>query len=306
MITINNKMDEMFGAMGDVSVNAVTNIPVNKIYLREDHPFYINEDKLSELKDSIKEHGILTPLVVREIDGNYGHYELLAGHHRLKVCTQLNITIVPCIIKAVDDDTAKLIMIETNKQRGFTDMKHSEKAFALKMEIDILKKQGKRTDLDNTADSKNAKDTDLSPTTIKRYIRLTYLTPNLLEMVDEGKIKVRPAVSVSFIDTAMQKEISDCIEMNNYKLDMKKADLLKECFYSKTINADIIEKILAGEKTAKEETETKNITIAVEDIQQYVTDRDMEVSEYKEYILTALEFYKNNSLENDNSLDTDF
>ncbi len=191
----------------------------------KDHPYKVIENEgMIELTDSIAEHGILNPLLVRPLEGEDGKYEIISGHRRFFAAQKLGMKKVPCTVHFIDRDAATVMMVDSNCQR--TELLPSEKAFAYKMKMDAMKRQGKRTDLsaDETSvplaqksDGKSARDrlgeaTGESGDQVRRYIRLTYLVPELLQYVDEGKIGMRPAVEMSYLDEEIQRDIVDRID----------------------------------------------------------------------------------------------
>ena len=184
----------------------------------KDHPYKVIENEsMTELTDSIKEHGILNPLLVRPLEGEDGKYEIISGHRRFFAAQKLGMRKVPCTVHFIDRDAATVMMVDSNYQR--TELLPSEKAKAYKMKMDAMSRQGKRTDLTSDpvgpkserSNEKLAESVNESVTQIKRYIRLTYLVPELLQYVDEGKIGMRPAVEMSYLDEEVQRDIVDRI-----------------------------------------------------------------------------------------------
>ncbi|WMJ24289.1 ParB/RepB/Spo0J family partition protein [Paludicola sp. MB14-C6] len=302
----------------------IDTIQLKKLIPFKEHPFRIRPgERLNELAESIKEQGILVPLIVRVHPEIRGSYEILAGHHRHVAASMVGLETLPCIIKNADDSTAALIVVESNKQRGFADMLPSEIAKALKLEYDALKSQGKRTDLlqeldeilaeenaykcdnsglDETSDPVGLKldGTDLvanknsmSLTNVKRYIRLTYLIAPLLEIVDEGKIAIRPAVDISFLKEKEQYDLADVLDTTEYKVDMKKAEKLKEYSNKGKLNTDTIILILSGAIFEVKEKKVNAVKLPIKKIQTYIPS-SLSTSKYEEYIIKALEFYQKN------------
>ena len=188
----------------------------------KNHPYKVIENEsMTELTDSIKEHGILNPLLVRPLEGEDGKYEIISGHRRFYTAQKLGMRKVPCTVHFIDRDAATVMMVDSNYQR--TELLPSEKAWAYKMKMEAMSRQGKRTDLEaggtssplatksDTAESIGAKE-NISRDQVYRYIRLTYLVPELLQYVDEGKIGMRPAVEMSYLDEEIQRDIVDRID----------------------------------------------------------------------------------------------
>ena len=194
----------------------------------KDHPYKVIENEsMIELTESISVHGILNPLLVCPLESEDGKYEIISGHRRFFAAQKLGLKKVPCTVHFIDRDAATVMMVDSNCQR--TELLPSEKAWAYKMKMDAMSRQGKRTDLeqaencdstsrplgaklrDNRTDEKLAENSADSARQISRYIRLTYLVPELLQYVDEGKIGMRPAVEMSYLDEDTQRDIVDRI-----------------------------------------------------------------------------------------------
>lgn len=189
----------------------------------KDHPYKVTENEsMIELTESISVHGILNPLLVRPLEGEDGKYEIISGHRRFYAAQKLGMRKVPCTVHFIDRDTATVMMVDSNCQR--TELLPSEKAWAYKMKMDAMSRQGKRTDLEPAEGTSSPVETKLrtseviakeageSRAQIDRYIRLTYLVPELLQYVDEGKIGMRPAVEMSYLDEEVQRDIVDRID----------------------------------------------------------------------------------------------
>ncbi len=208
------------------------NIKLDELIPFEDHPYkVIDNDSMDELVKSIHEYGIMNPLIVRPIEGVENSYEIISGHRRFHAAERLGLKKVPCTVHFVDRDTATVMMVDSNYQR--TELLPSEKAWAYKMKLDALKRQGKRTDLQednpdkstsrplgaksrgNRSDEKLAEMSNDSARQISRYIRLTNLIPELLQFVDDGKIGLRPAEELSYLKEEVQRDIVDCIDEHN-------------------------------------------------------------------------------------------
>ena len=188
----------------------------------KDHPYKVIDNKsMIELTESISVYGILNPLLVRPLEGEGGKYEIISGHRRFFAAQKLGMRKVPCTVHFIDRDAATVMMVDSNCQR--TELLPSEKAWAYRMKMDAMSRQGKRTDLkadgtsspvatkSDTAESIGAKE-NISRDQVYRYIRLTYLVPELLQYVDEGRIGMRPAVEMSYLDEEIQRDIVDRID----------------------------------------------------------------------------------------------
>lgn len=185
----------------------------------KDHPYkVIKNEGMIELTESIAEHGILNPLLVRPLEGEDGKYEIISGHRRYAAAQKLGMRKVPCTVHFIDRDAATGMMVDSNCQR--TELLPSEKAFAYKMKMDAIKRMPGRKPAENVSPVETqkrsseiiAKEAGESRAQIDRYIRLTYLVPELLQYVDEGKIGMRPAVEMSYLDEEIQRDIVDRID----------------------------------------------------------------------------------------------
>ncbi len=185
----------------------------------KDHPYkVIKNEGMIELTESIAEHGILNQLLVRPLEGEDGKYEIISGHRRYAAAQKLGMRKVPCTVHFIDRDAATVMMVDSNCQR--TELLPSEKAFAYKMKMDAIKRMPGRKPAENMSPVETqkrsseiiAKEAGESRAQIDRYIRLTYLVPELLQYVDEGKIGMRPAVEMSYLDEEIQRDIVDRID----------------------------------------------------------------------------------------------
>ena len=197
-----NSLDELFSSQeerDDAKLERVRDIPLNELYPFKDHPFKIqNDDEMKRLMESIQKFGTLTPALARPLPE--GGYELISGHRRLAACQVLGIETMPVIIREMSDDEAVIAMVDANLQREH--ILPSEKAFAYKMKLEAIKHQGitsRQVGEKLLSVTQVSKESDDSERQVQRYIRLTYLIPELLEMVDDGKIAFNPAVEISYL-----------------------------------------------------------------------------------------------------------
>lgn len=203
-------------------VNGATSLPLSKLKSFSKHPFKIHgEVKMQELADSILENGVITPILVRPIEDDKYSFEIIAGHNRVEASKLAGLDIIPCDVRELDDDTATIIMIDSNLQRE--KVFPSEKAWAYKYKLDALKSQGKRKDLTSTQfawKSETAdvvgKESDESGDTVRRYIRLTKLIFPLLNKVDEKKLAFIPSVELSYLSKQEQKWLYNNLEREEY------------------------------------------------------------------------------------------
>ena len=212
--------DELFGSDQDRAENKlpkIFQIPIEEIDEFPDHPFQVRMDEdMEQLVESIKERGVITPVTLRKKEG--GRYEIVSGHRRTKACELAGLSAVPAEIKDLTRDEAIILMVESNLQRSV--ILPSEKAFSYKMRLEAMNRQGERTDLTSTplvsksrTNEELGKQVNESREQIRRYIRLTELIPELLQLVDEGKIALRPAVEISYLTKEEQTALADAISI---------------------------------------------------------------------------------------------
>lgn len=233
-------------------------IPIDEISNFPNHPFKVlDDDKMIETVASVKKHGVIFPAIVRKKED--GSYEMVAGHRRKRACQIAEINEMPCLVRELTDEEATILMVDTNVQRE--KILPSERAFAFKMKLDAIKRQGKRVDLTSTPVGEKlsvdiiAEEFGISREQVRRYIRLTELIPELLEMVDQEKdgIALRPAVEISYMSKQDQKELLDAILLNEATPSEKQAKELRELSEKGILDRDKIEEILSEEKPNQKE-----------------------------------------------------
>ena len=234
------------------------------------HPYQVRDDaEMDALVESIQAQGILTPLVVRPMDGKEKEYEVISGHRRLHACKKAGIEKVPALIYSLDRDAAAIALVDSNFHRE--KILPSEKAFAYKLKMEALGKQGKRTDLTSRQVGEKLSVTRLSESSneserqIHRYIRLTNLIPGILEKVDEGKIALTPAVELSYLTESEQASLLETMESEDCTPSLTQAIQLKQASLQKTLNMDMIFAILRQPKANQQE----KIVLKVNDIRRY-------------------------------------
>ncbi len=286
-------LDDMFSTQeerNNAQMEKVIDIKLSDIDEFPNHPFkVIEDDEMFQMRDSIIERGVLLPAVVRQKDD--GRYEMISGHRR-KYASQLagNET-MPCIVRDLSDDEAIIVMVDSNMQRE--KILPSEKAFAYKMKLEAEKHQGKRNDLtlyppDTKLDSaeKLGQEFNESRATVFRYIRLTELIPELLEMVDNEKIKFRPAVEISYLTEDEQYALLDCIEYNDCTPSHPQAIELKKLSQSGNLEEDTIDEILSQEKP----NQIPKIKFNESRIRN-VLPKNIEDKKIEDYVVNALDYY---------------
>ena len=239
--------------------NQPVNIPVSKLRPFEGHPFKVKDDEeMDTLIASIQTVGILSPLIVRPIE-NKDEYEVISGHRRLHAAVKAGVTEVPALIYALDRDAAAIAVVDSNLHREH--ILPSEKAFAYKMKLDAMSRQGFRSDLTSdqvgrkleTADF-IAQQSDDSKTQVRRYIRLTNLIPELLEFMDEGKMALSVGVELSFLDEQSQYDVLEQCEINDCTPSYSQAVEMKKQFQDRQLSTYDIGEIMAREKPNQRET----------------------------------------------------
>ena len=280
-IASNIKLNSLDSLFGNDNPNGITEVLISALVDFKDHPFkIIDDEKMADMIESIKEYGVLTPIIVRPKEDNY---EVISGHRRKFACKQLGIRKIPAIIKELDDDESTILMIDSNIQRE--EILPSERAFAYKMKLEAMKRQGKRTDLTcsqvgNKLENKKslevlAEESGESKNQIHRYIRLTNLIKELLEMVDVKKIPFNTAVELSYLKENEQEILYAA--MMEYKIvpSMKQAARLKNFSKEKKLDKNVIDAIIT------EETETP--------IKIYLTGKSLKKYFPKEYTQKQIE-----------------
>ena len=224
-------------------------IKLSKLHGFKNHPFKVVDDEdMYHLAESIRENGVLNPAVVRE-DGD-GGYEIIAGHRRKRACELAGLDTMPVVVKEMDDDEAIIYMVDSNIQR--TTLHVSEKAFSSKMRYEALKRQGKRTDLDDTEKGSSidelAKDYDCSPNTLRRLFRMTELIPGLLSLVDEKKFAFNSAVEISYLTKDEQEMVRAFMESDDVSPSLAQARELRNISKAGELNDDKVMEILLKEE----------------------------------------------------------
>ena len=290
-----NGYDELF--MNDKECEAnrlpkIYNIPLDEIDDFRDHPFKVRLDSdMDQLVESVRDRGVITPITLREKED--GRYEIVSGHRRKKACELVGLKTVPAEIKDLTRDEAILLMVDSNLQRSV--ILPSEKAFAYKMRLEALKRQGERTDLTSApvgpksgsrSNIEVAEQVGDSKTQVQRYIRLTELEPELLKMVDEGRMALRPAVELSYLNDIEQQDLIAAIELAEATPSLAQAIKMRKFSTEGKLVPEVIESILGEEKPNQKE----KISIKMEAARRYIPD-SIPYDKTSDYILKALEYY---------------
>lgn len=275
--------------MNNEERNSIVELPIDVIDQFPKHPYKVkDDDDMIQLIESVKENGVITPIIVRPKPK--GRYEMISGHRRLQACRHLGHKTIRGQVLELDRNAATVMMVDSNLARS--NILPSEKAFAYKMRLDAMKKQGKRTDLTSVPVGQKlsreqlAQQTNESQTQIQRYIRLTELIPLLLQMVDEGKIAMRPAVEISYLPENLQDKLADCILKEDATPSHDQTIRMRKLFKEGLLTEKEIDKIMHELKP----NQTNRISLSEDKVKKFMP-KNMPVSKREEYILKALEHY---------------
>ncbi len=251
-----NSLDELFSSQeerDDAKLERVKDIPLHELHQFKDHPFKIqNDEEMKRLIESIQKFGTLTPALARPMQE--GGYEMISGHRRLAACQVLGVETMPVIVREVSDDEAVIAMVDANLQREH--ILPSEKAFAYKMKLDAIKHQGiasSQVGKKLLSIEKVGEDSGDSRNQVHRYIRLTHLIPELLSMVDDGKIAFNPAVEISYLEQSEQRVLLNAMELNDCTPSHAQAIHLKKLSQEGVLQDRTIYDILAEQKPNQQE-----------------------------------------------------
>ena len=283
-------LDDLFTTQemrDDAKLERVKNIPLDKLHPFKNHPFKIlNNEEMERMIESIRRVGTITPALARPLPD--GGYELISGHRRLAACQVLGIETMPVIVREMSDDEAVIAMVDANLQRET--ILPSEKAFAYKMKLEAIKHQGvtsRQVGEKLLSVTQVSKDSDDSERQIQRYIRLTYLIPELLSMVDDNKIAFNPAVEISYLDREEQLTLLDAINMNDCTPSHAQSIRLKKMSQDGLLTADAIYAILSEEKPNQKE----QIKLPRDELRKYFPQNYSD-EQIKRDILKGLELLK--------------
>ena len=267
-------------------------IPVNKLHGFENHPFKVLDDEeMNTLIESIQHLGIITPLTVRPLENKEDEYEVISGHRRLHAAVKAGLESVPAFIFAVNRDEAAIMLVDNNLHREH--ILPSEKAFAYKLKMDALNHQGKRTDLTSSQvatklDSAETigKDFNESRDTVYRYIRLTNLIPELLDMMDEGKIAFSVGVELSFLDDELQYDVLNACEENDNTPSYAQAVEMRKLYKANGLDCDYVYEIMSHEKA------NQRITVKIpQDRLSGKIPSGYNAQQTEDFIVKAVEYY---------------
>ena len=270
----------------------MTNISINKLHEFKDHPYQVlDNDEMNGLIESVQQQGIMSPLIVRPLEGTKDEYEIISGHRRFRAAQKAGLAEVPAFIRPVSRDEAAVMLVDSNLHREH--LLPSEKAFAYKLKYDALKRQGKRTDLTSSqvgtklrTDKIIAIEAGESRNQIQRYLRLTNLIPELLELMDKGKIAFSVGVELSYLDENLQNGLLEIIDRNDCTPSYSQAFRMHKAIREGHISPELVEEIMSEEKANQRET----LKIPMDKVRKYApraTDNQLE-----DFVLKACDYYQ--------------
>ncbi len=286
-------LDDLFSTQemrDDAKLAKIRDIPLELIDDFPDHPFKVRDDEdMMQLVESVKERGVITPATVRQKED--GRYELVSGHRRKRACELAGFETLRCEVVDLTRDEATILMVESNFQRS--QILPSEKAYAYKMRLEAMKRQGERTDLTSSPVGTKLRTSDElaqecgdSRNQIHRYIRLTNLVPELLDLVDEGRMKMRPAVEISFLDEDCQRDLVDEIDLNDCTPSHDQTIRMRKMFEEGKLTPEAIQAIMSEQKPNQRE----RIVLSGDKVRQYIP-KNIPLNQTEEYVCKALEHY---------------
>lgn len=292
-----NTLDELFSTQeerDDAKLSKIRDIPLELIDDFPDHPFKVRDDEdMIQLVESVKERGVITPATVRQKED--GRYELISGHRRKRACELAGFEALRCEVVDLDRDAATVLMVESNYQRS--QILPSEKAFAYKMRLEAMNRQAGRPRKENptpvVSDLDGQRTNEIlgnevgeSREQIRRYIRLTSLVPELLDLVDEGKIKMRPAVELSYLDEDFQRAVVDEIDLNQATPSHAQTIRMRQFFTDGKLTPEVVSAIMGEEKPNQRE----KIVLRGDKVRSLIP-KNIPVSQTEDYVVKALEHY---------------
>ena len=287
------RLDDLFTTQAqreEEGLSKIRDIPLELIDDFPDHPFKVRDDEdMMQLVESVKERGVITPATVRQKED--GRYELVSGHRRKRACELAGFETLRSEIVDLNRDEATILMVESNFQRS--QILPSEKAFAYKMRLDAMKRQAGRPTKNNLVPvgqnysrEELAAQSGESQTQIQRYVRLTNLVPELLEFVDEGRIKMRPAVELSYLDEDCQRDVVDEIDMNDATPSHDQTIRMRKFFDEGKLTTEAIQAIMSEEKPNQKE----KIVLRGDRVRQLIP-KNIPISQTEDFVCKALEHY---------------
>ena len=274
--------------------NTKKNISIEKLHPFENHPYKVQDnEEMDALAESIKMHGVVSPIIVRPLENTTDEYEIISGHRRVMASRKAGITEVPALVVSLDRDAAAIVLVDSNLHREH--ILPSEKAFAYKMKAEALAHQGWRTDLtsgqlvpksdDNRTTAQIGADTGDSYKTVQRYIRLTNLITEILQYVDNGRISFTPAVELSYLNEQEQYDLLEQMELNDCTPSLSQACRFKKMSQEQGLTPEVIAAVMSEEKANQREM----FKVPMERIRKYVPKANSKQTE--DFVIKACEHY---------------
>ena len=272
--------------------NTKKNISIEKLHPFENHPYKVQDnEEMDALAESIKVHGVVSPIIVRPLENTTDEYEIISGHRRVMASRKAGITEVPALIVSLDRDAAAIVLVDSNLHREH--ILPSEKAFAYKMKLEAMKHQGWRSDLTSPQVVAKSRTTEMvgaesgdSHEQVRRYIRLTNLIPEILQYVDEGRISFTPAVELSYLNEQEQYDLLEQMELNDCTPSLSQACRFKKMSQEQGLTPEVIAAVMSEEKANQREM----FKVPMERIRQYVPNANAKQAE--DFVLKACEHYR--------------
>ncbi|MBO5507860.1 MAG: ParB/RepB/Spo0J family partition protein [Bacteroides sp.] len=272
--------------------NTNKNISIEKLHAFENHPYKVQDnEEMDALAESIKAHGVVSPIIVRPLENTTDEYEIISGHRRVMASRKAGITEIPALVVSLDRDAAAIVLVDSNLHREH--ILPSEKAFAYKMKLEAMKHQGWRTDLTSPQVVAKSRTTEMvgaesgdSHEQVRRYIRLTNLIPEILQYVDEGRISFTPAVELSYLNEQEQYDLLEQMELNDCTPSLSQACRFKKISQENGLTPEVIAAVMSEEKANQREM----FKVPMERIRQYVPNANAKQAE--DFVLKACEHYR--------------
>lgn len=272
--------------------NTKKNISIEKLHPFENHPYKVQDnEEMDALAESIKAHGVVSPIIVRPLENTTDEYEIISGHRRVMASRKAGITEIPALVVSLNRDAAAIVLVDSNLHREH--ILPSEKAFAYKMKLEAMKHQGWRSDLTSPQVVAKSRTTEMvgaesgdSHEQVRRYIRLTNLIPEILQYVDDGRISFTPAVELSYLNEQEQYDLLEQMELNDCTPSLSQACRFKKISQEDGLTPKVIAAVMSEEKANQREM----FKVPMERIRQYVPNANAKQAE--DFVMKACEHYR--------------
>ena len=272
--------------------NTKKNISIEKLHPFENHPYKVQDnEEMDALAESIKTHGVVSPIIVRPLENTTDEYEIISGHRRVMASRKAGITEIPALVVSLDRDAAAIVLVDSNLHREH--ILPSEKAFAYKMKLEAMKHQGWRSNLTSPQVVAKSRTTEMvgaesgdSHEQVRRYIRLTNLIPEILQYVDDGRISFTPAVELSYLNEQEQYDLLEQMELNDCTPSLSQACRFKKMSQEQGLTPEVIATVMSEEKANQREM----FKVPMERIRRYVPNANAKQAE--DFVLKACEHYR--------------